>query len=95
MREDDLGIFARFEGEEADGPGELIQYVFLDDAVDELVHLFRTAFGLWSSLETMARVSGRVDLREGGGPDRACLAQSISSVTCALRLLLPPAPRLN
>ena len=44
MGEDDLRVLAGFEGEEADAARQLVQDVFLDDAVDELVHLLGATF---------------------------------------------------
>lgn len=46
MGENDLGVFAGFEGEETDRSGQLEQDVFLNNTVDQLMNLFRTAIDL-------------------------------------------------
>ena len=48
MREDDLGIFAGFEGHQPYASGQVVKDVFLDDAVDELVHLLRAAINFYT-----------------------------------------------
>lgn len=43
MREDDLGVFAGFKRHQPYTSGEFVEDVFLNDAADELMHLFRAA----------------------------------------------------
>jgi hypothetical protein len=44
-----MGVFTGFERHQPYTSGEVVEDVFLDDAADELVHLFRAAFGLYES----------------------------------------------
>ena len=47
MGEDDLGIFPGFKGQKSNAFGEFVEDVFLDDTMDELMDLFRTAINFW------------------------------------------------
>jgi hypothetical protein len=43
MGEDDLGVFAGFKGHQSYTSGELVEDIVLNDAADELMHLFGAA----------------------------------------------------
>ncbi len=47
MGENDLGVFAGFEGHQPYTSGEVVKDVFLDDAVNELVHLLEAAIDFY------------------------------------------------
>ena len=49
MGEDDLGIFACLEGQESYAAGEIVENVFLNDAVHKLMYLLGTALDLYGT----------------------------------------------
>lgn len=69
-----MGVFTRFEGQTVEVDGEEVEEVFVDEAGDQLVDLFRRAFGFcpqWS-----AHVSHMIKTQQ---PYLVCLVRSLSS----------------